>query len=914
MKLNKILMALSAMAIVGCSSEDFNDPSVTQAIDDSRLIQLDENFILAGVGAENTTTRTHWEQDPTTKALQNKFLPIWANAGAIGDYIYKVDGVTNNPTANLEAQAVGLCWLGNGAAGADVYTNYEFYHFGWLNKDETEANVECGALTNGSLYNEITLKAAVTAGNEAVPGTDWTFAEIPAKSVKAGVDNLNYNSGVYKTENKAIFGGQYIVYYPYNEDFKDAGTIPATAVTNWANVSTTFDTKELGHATFRYSSPVTIEGGNQAADFGLYNLSALVQLRVATPAGDAFAGVKAIDQIVLYSPSQKLLKQANLAADKIAAGKEGAELYASTEGTKTIVATFAAAQTLRATNSTTPAPTSAYITVLPTTVDDLVVLVHNSTDGTWAAIDMDEIEFKAGSAKRLDITVASTDFTTDYIAVDEASLTAALTDARAAVTADPTATPTITVIGDITLSTAAYNINNANDANITIKGDDIIVPENVTLTLATNMESDVRVLGKSCCSNSLWTGGRLVVAGGTVNDITMEPTEAKVNNQIDYDTYNPQITYSGAAEVAAGKTVNVKAGNVIVNQAVEHKGDIVIAEGAKVTVNGATGDLQFMGSNVTNNGTIEVMKNGKFDMTDANGNATATDGQRMTNNGTFIHNVDAGVGTAVQSMKQNGEYRCRVNEQIKLDDAFLQWTACSVIEIVDHATTAQSYNLGTAAGITPAAYKHNGKYIDIEVNTPTNGVTTFNNPANMTDEIMIGNLTVTAGGLDIDYVNPATGKPGERKLTVNGDMAVAAKTTIIDSKKITVTKNLTVEGAGVTLTYKGAKANKDGLAVTGDITVSGATFDAGSLAADVDALNITCANFYLEKGATATFGNRTDGAAKNLVVSGTISNPATCTFNIIAANQNGAGSVLAWVTCKKLEVGGTFSAARPRVE
>ena len=906
MKLNKISMFLAAMALVGCSSEDFNDPSVAQAIEDSRLVELGPNFVIAGAGVDDNTMRTHWAQDATTKALYNVFLPIWGTTAPDGTN-------TIDAFADLNAQAVGLCWLGQGAVGTDVYTNYEFYHFGWLNKDEVKAEVECDQLTNGSLYSDITAKTG-TAGKEAVLGTDWTTAEMPPKSVKAGVDNLNYNSGVYKTDNKAIFGGQYIVYYPYNADFKDAGSIPAKAETTFNNVPTSLDAPELGHATFRYSNPVTIEGGNQAADFGLYNLSSLVQLRVATPAGDPFATVKTIDQIVLYSASQKLLKQANLAADKIAAGNKGAELYASTEGTKTITATFGTAPTLVATNSTTPKPTSAYITVLPTTVDDLVALVHNNTDGTWATVNLGNTVFEAGKAKRLDITVASTDFKSEFIAVDDASLLTALTDARAAVLADPTATPTISVIGDIKLdgpvppaTSRAFSINATQDAQITIKGDDIIVPEDVALYLKTNMESDVRVLGKSCCDGT--NGGRLFVEGGTINNVTMEKTEAKVNTPAQEAAYNPYTTYTGAATVAAGKTFDVQAGTVEVQKAVEHKGNINIAEDAKLIVI-ANGDLNFMGSTVVNNGTIEVMKNGKYDMTDANGNATATDGQRMTNNGKFIHNVDAGVGTAVQSMTQNGEYRCRVDDQIKLDDAFLQWTACSVIEMVN--TGAKSYNLGTASGITPTAYKHNGKYIDIEVNSGT-AVTTFDNPGTTngdSKDIMIGNLTVTAGGLTIDYVKGT----GKRTLTVNGDMVVKANTTITDSKKITVTENLSVEGAGVTLAYKGAKANIEGLEVKKDIKVSGATFDAGSAAADVNALNITCVNFSLTDGATATFGNRTDGAAKNLVASGTISNPAGCTFNIVPANQDGAGSVLAWVTCKKLEVGGTFSAARPRVE
>ena len=907
MKLNKIFMALAAMAIVGCSSDDLNVSAPQQVAEDSRLVELGSNFALAGVGVEDNGTRTHWEQ-LADKSLVNKFLPIY-NDKAIAT-------ATLETGANLEAQAVGLCWLGNGAVGTDVYTNYQFYHFGWLNNDETKANIECNKLTNGAFYSDLELAAAGTDGAEADP-TNFKYT---AASGKTGTvkDDLNFNSGVYKTDNKAIFGGKYIVYYPFNDDFKDAGTIPVIAETTFGNgttttVSTTFNTPELGKATFRYSSPVTIEGGAKASDFGLYNLSSLVQLRVATPAGVTISGAK-IDQIVLWSKKEQLLKQANLAADKIVAGQKGAGLYADTEGTKTIVANFTTGTgvALLATNA---APTSAYITVLPTTVEDLVAFVHRCDAGNegWATISLGKTEFEAGKAKRLDIPVTAADFKADYIAVDEASLTTALTEARAAVTADPTARPKIRVIGDITLGAATYNINAANDAVITITGDDIIVPQNVTLNLLTNMESKVRVLGKSCCTGT--AGGILDIQGGTVSNVTMEETEANAKTPVN----NPTVKYTGSATVAAGKTFDAQAGNVIVNAAVSHKGNFNVGEDAIVTVN-ATGGLNFMGATVVNDGTIEVKKDGKFDMTDANGNATASDGQRMTNNGKFIHNVDAGVGTAVQKMNQNGEYRCKVDQQIKLDDAFKQWTACSVIEMVNAG--AYSYNLATygAADATTLEIKHNNKYIDFEVTG--GGVTTFNNPAvalkGDNKVIKIGNLTVaaTAGGLNIDFIEgSAANNFGQRTLTVNGDMTVAAPTEIKGSKKINITENLIVNGA--TLKYYGGKAwsailkNNEGLAVTKDITVTDGIFDAS----DDDALNITSANFYLKKvagGSTATFGNRTDGGAQNLVVGGTISNPKGCTFDILPAS--GGSNVLAWVTCKKLEIGGTFPHSQPRVD
>ena len=923
MKLNKIMMVLAATAIVGCTSDDLNELAPKQAAEDSRLIELDENFVLAGVGAEGTFTRTHWELDKETKALVNKFLPT---------YTADASGVTLDQIVDVKEQAVGLCWLGQGAVGTDVYTNYQFYHFGWLNNDETEADLDkCGVLYNGSLYTDIKPSAG-TAGKEAAPTTDFVGG-IPAKSMKAGKDNLNYNSGVYRTDNKSIFGGQYIVYYPFNQDFTETGTIPAIAKTTFNNVSTEFDTPEIGKATFRYSAPVTIEGGYQAADFGLYNLSTLVQLRVATPKGDAFANTKSIDKIILYSPSKKLLKQANLAADKIVAGNKGADLYASTEGTSTIAANFTAPVVLQETTSTSPKPTSAYITVLPTTVDDLLALVHNQTDNTWAVIGLPTTVFEAGKAKRLDIIVASDYFQSQFIAVDQTSLGVALTGARAIATEDNP--QTIMVIGDITL-TSDYTINNATkDKYITITGDDIIVPENVTLTVDyINMESDVRVLGKSCCSPAT-KGGTLVVSGGTINNVTMEPTEARVPDDAAYDKLNPEVLFNlHGATVAEGAMFDVQAGNVNVIRPVKYKGNIQIAEGAKVTVDGTgtkAGDLNFMGGTVVNNGTIEVLKDGKFDMTASDGGATGYDGLRMTNNGKFIHNVDAQVGTAVQSMHQNGEYRCKVDQQIKLDNAFKWWTACSVIEMVN--TTDEEYNLGTYGDGSTLEIKHNGKYIDFEVNS-VSAVTTFTNPAiapatKGDDKIIkIGNLTVTTGGLDVDYVTGTSATNiGRRTLTVNGDMVVKATTNIVDSKKINVTGDLTVDGTEgtVALNYKGGKTynvlnNVDGLEVKGDINVKAAAFNAGgstyptSDPTDVDALNIKCVNFYLTDKATAVFGNTTDGGAKTMTVSGTISNPKDCVFNIVKANQDGNGSVLANIICKKLEVGGTFSAARPQVE
>lgn len=876
MKLNKILMVLAATAIVGCTSDDLNDFSAKQAPEDSRLVELSPNFVLAGVGEDDAITRTHWEQPGGAgTALKNKFLPIWDTAPAGGNTI--------DTDADLEAQAVGLCWLGTESGKKEVYTNYQFFHFGWLKTGETDAKFECDELTNGALYSEIKVNSGDAAGAEA----DETKFVLPTTPINKSSWTLNYNSGVYKTDNKSIFTGDYIVYYPFNEDFNEIGTIPAIAETKFSPVPVTLADPALGEATFRYSAPVSVEGGAKAAGFGMYNLSALVQLKVKGTSGGN------IDQIVLWSKKEQLLEQANLAANEIVAGKKGTELYDTKVGTKTIVATLGTPD-----NVTTTHDVNAFITALPTTVEDLVVYVHRKTDGYWAKKTIGSCEFKPNTGKLVTINVAAADFQKQYIAVDELSLKQALTDAAGL-------TATIEVIGDITLT---KNLT-INEPNITIKGDKIIVPEAVTLTVKAIMESDVRVLGRACCTKPTPDlGGRLVIMGGTLGNVTMEPAARTIPTG-KYDDYSPLVTYDGAATIAAGKTFDAQAGNIVVNDPVQHKGNLNIAEGVKLTVvgtaDGEDGDLNFMGSTVVNNGTIEVKKGAGFDITDSKGDASWSDGQNMTNNGKFIHNVDAEVGTAVQNMTQNGEYRCRVNKQVKLDDAYQKWLACSVIEITE---APETYDLGVAE--KNINYKHNGKFIDIEVNTT--GVTQFKNPTPDDKEINIGNLTVVKGGLSVDY--SIIGTPtGKRALIVNGDMVVKANTSLNSSKKIDIKQNLTLDGAW--LYYKGGKwadgsLKNEALAITGDFTVKGTTFDAG----DVDALNITCANFTLTGGASANFGNRTEGDTKNMTVSGTISNKeTTSTFSITAANQDGNGSVLATITCTKLLVGGSFPGGKPQV-
>ena len=174
------------------------------------MIELSDNFMIGTVNG--VESRTHWELVENGTKLRNFFAPV------------AVDKEGNNLFGGklVEAPAIGLCWIGQ-SLGAYVYTNYEFIHNGWLSEDADEAIFDefDGTLLTGWTYNEMSTTAQ--SGQEAYENI--TLDSATKNYEDETFDAINYNTGVFKTENKAIFGGQYIAYFPYDSTFIDAGTI-----------------------------------------------------------------------------------------------------------------------------------------------------------------------------------------------------------------------------------------------------------------------------------------------------------------------------------------------------------------------------------------------------------------------------------------------------------------------------------------------------------------------------------------------------------------------------------------------------------------------------------------------------------------------------------------------------------------
>ncbi len=843
------LAAATGSLFVACNNEDF----VTEngAIEQSGMIELSENFMIGAVGVDNASTRTHWELNDDV--LTNVFSPIAKNVGGNNSIPINGDG---GGQQLVDAPSIGLCWIGNSGAGEQVYTNYEFFHNGWLGKAQESAvfnPCDESDLTNGWLYSDLKLAAAVADGKEAVKsdlsnvtGSDKLGAD-GATALKIG--EMNLNSGVYKTCNKAIFGGQYIAYYPYNADFKDAGAIPATSVVVFNEMEKNDATDlQLSDNTFRYTNVATINGGTQAEGFGFKNLSGVV--RVVLKSADDADLTQEIKTVMLYSPSSSFVKEVLLSPAKIAAGATGTALYSKVVATsKTILVNMEATDNELTVTKEGTDESKVYLTALPAKISDLTVMVQ-ANDDTWAECKIGDFEIAAGEGRELVATYSANDFKNVYYAVDQETLTQALANCNGATKDEPA---TIKVLGDITLSENTTTV----PAWVTIEGDKLIVPEDKTLNLANNsaIKSAVVVEGTSCCSNAA-AGGKLVVAGATI--------------------YGNVTTTVGEATPAKPGTIEFTADGAVVdaNAVIESEGVVNFKNSSNVAIYGTltldkdavanveeTSVVAVKGGTVNNNGTFEV--EGDFSMLDAQGTTVASAGKNFKNNGTFIDNVGSKVGGATQYMTfgENGDYICKVDGENRMNEAYENKTACSTIEIISGGTFYFA-----------KAQQHNGK----DVNIIVSAASTIFDPAKA---ITIGKLTVNSGDLRIEESDAIY----ELK---DGDNVLVGYATIIVNGNLDAKAKLVVAG------------NVRDLQINGDVTIA-AEFNVGS-----DVRNMTAKNLTVVKGGHAKFYNRNKSQDKTLEVSGTIEVQKGGLFTIVVKAD---GMNIAYVTCTKLVEGGTFS-------
>lgn len=812
MKTSKLFLALALpVAFTACTNDDFSEINSQQSTD-AQLVELGENFVLGVQGVDGTQTKGIWEA-----GQGNSFNWSW-----IPEILTSATGSNNvmNTKTYVNADEIGLCWTGElpdgtGSIGQRVYTNYQFIHDGWLAEGQTTANFQnCPpyALTNGKRYSDILCDDEFNSDKSIARIKEILDASKNEVDVDGVYTDLDLNTGVFKTENKAIFGGSYVVYYPYNEMFNEAGYVPASAVVNLSDVVTTSSSanaqdvlseRSVAENTFLVGYARDLVGGSEASRLSLSPLSGIISLQLVSATGSNSTNKK-ITKVALYS-KDGFVESVGLDASKIknmgSAGGEALYVEGSKKMTSTIVADIAIAsqQPLSSTRQI------MFIPALPTTAKDLEVILF-AEDNSIARIPMNrDLTITPAAGTSVVVTVGENNFSANtLVAVDSESL------ANALGSGDASTLTTIEVIGDITLEDDLTVYNNQ-----VIKGDGIIVPQGKTLTLTAaktdkepaTIQSKVTVEGKGCCGDE---DGKIEANGGVLTDV---------------DNY-------GGINVAVALTVNGTLKN------------LVDAEDLVNTTNEATLTIAASTGALTLNGTVEneaiVTNNNNFTMAS---NSKVVNKGTITNGGMFFNNSaranfenhDTYVdklgyllnGNLLTNVGDAAEYICEVNtDETRLNYALIQRSMVTTVRFVGSGW----YDFSPYAGKNFSHLK-----FDVNVNgdktTDRIGFMGSANSGTASMKLEIKSLTVNSSlRINREAVSgDVNGKVNKLGLNVVEDVTVAEGATFSLEQPVltTIGKSLTINGTYTpltgTLVEVGDRTNENGsmyIGTTGVATIS----------------------------------------------------------------------------------------------
>ena len=741
------------LAFAACTNDDFEsiNNNESQALN-GETIELPENFALVGA-KQNADTR----------------------AGLIGKAVgWFPVAQTLDETSILDEKNwdhIGLAWVGTSNDG-QVYTNYDFTHYGWLNNGEKEPKYDkCNdnVLTNGVWFTGDADRANQFKDVNGYVADFWNSTSYKFDENTFNAAGVGANRGLFRTSFGTIFSGNYLVYYPYNPDLKDIDYLKAISPIKFQRVDATTCAINTGYTgdNLKAIAPdlfmvgrTRIDGGTQAAEFSLGQLSGMILVDVENKSGNDIN----IASVALYAKKGGFYTSVSLDANKIATKDDvakGAALYVNdgkAETTATLISTAVDPSTgFTLENNKYTRFTFA---ALPTTIDEYIVIVQDK-DGNSYAISGTNLIVEPFDWSKVTVTLNDELSSAELYAYDEASFATALTKANAYV-ATPGNTSIINLLGAVEL-TQSYDIK----ANVTVKAmtanDKLIITrkEGSSVTLSafkqSTLDCDVDIQGRGCCdlypgllimngnleaNRTINNFGSKIVFGkyaspvnrvtsiidGIINNTIDEEDEAKIPSSIEIGAYTT-VSLNGTLNNEEGNSVTIIAGD------------------------GSTG----------NDGTLNIYAKGKMlnngDMT-IYGNVATENGGAFENNETVTVKVSAQItGKGVTVQAEDAAYICEVNSEVRYNDAINNKEDAihptTLVRFIDTDTPANvEYTLvpnTTDGKIT----NKNGRKIDFESAITKGYVLTLNGKTEdgVTIPTTIGKLTIVGGGFVMQHAN-----------------------------------------------------------------------------------------------------------------------------------------------------------------
>lgn len=823
---NKLLLATLALPLAfgACTNDDFETASQPQGAN-GELVEVGPGFaISASKGGNEAATRGQWieAQNGTDKFLNYAWWPNYVYNETKKDY----DAVRDE---------IGLCWVGQ-SVGTNVYTNYSFQHAGWLNEDETTAEIdpcEPHEILNGyELKDDLSWDSDrynLTDGNKLTNALDLLDAQNKYKAegnqYLATIDgqSRNLNSAFFRTPSETLFKGDYIAYLPFTPEMTEAGAVLAHSPKNVtvvldeiASGNKQLKYAHLGSDMFMYAYAPGLVGGTQASNFSFKHLSGLIRVKAKadfsrwnSPGNEGLSG---ITSITLVDAAGKFVTEVGLDASKIVAegnsASTGTALYVpgTEKYTNMLTAHIDNNNSNVVQNQTSEI--SIYIPALPTTTGQVSIVLYNHDLKLSAVYELNtsSIQVKPGQVTTIDMGMIDIEDFTEKVATTEKALYQMI-----GIKGDADNGDIIRLMGDIELGTLkGVKKNNGDnsgaslekswivDKAVTLNGGKVVVPADFTWYVdnSATINSDIEIENKGCCKTD---NGKLQI--GKERNSLKVALNGTVDNYGDIDFVVPANTTIATKNVTTitGKLNNHETlvpetgktnyANITINTLTQ-----VDLEGATV-VNNADINILAEGKNKSNNdGRLNLDKDAQItnhhNLSNA-GNINNNGGKLLNEaDGWIIDRISAQFGVT-QPVNNGGQYVCEVNGQTRLNYALNKslTTRVRFISLEAQAeVTGEDGEYGDKS-YTRAAFDISGiqkPNVDFEVAKEGfesgEAIRLYSQDGSLTEgagnDVVIGNLIITSGALDV--VNFTKWDTTKR---IYVDATLKVKNIIVDGEK-----------------------------------------------------------------------------------------------------------------------------------
>lgn len=445
MKTNKILLfSLAAAMMAGCADDEYIINNGVNGGSEGLNGKLVEAGLL-GVARDNG--------DAETRVYSPEGQFVW-----MPSYVNSTNGDLSSQRLN---QKIGLCWTGRNLEGdygavdvldQKVYTNYEYEHVGWL--DELAVG---GPKTNPCKVNELLNGAFIVGEGQPEAKYDgpyktncssrWNkyyygpkegqYDKIANQQESSG--KLRLDKGVFRTNNAAVFEGEYLAYYPYTKAFTKGQIL--------ANLPQTFtvDVQKDKYAAasdslFSIGYIRHYAGGSSASGLNAKTLNGFLIAKLYNKDTNVSSADKKIKKVIFYTEDVNgIVYRQDLDAAKCVEDLKDGELDSKNgelffqNGTKVatnaLVANMATGMLEGATvkaDTELEGATWVALPVLPQDIKGLHVILIDDQDKSCTISMTEKGKISSNGVQEVEINLNECTFINEYLAVDERSFISAM--------------------------------------------------------------------------------------------------------------------------------------------------------------------------------------------------------------------------------------------------------------------------------------------------------------------------------------------------------------------------------------------------------------------------------------------------------------------------------------------------------